>query len=369
MQQGFNRYTTMEKKRLEVFEELKKQLLNFPRDTLYDKYLDTIVNEQLKKIKYSDDIFEPEKLSRQYIYAKARGVNEDTVDSQTAKNSINTKKLNLELGKFIRSQPDCKQAFDDIGYMPVVIASLSGGGAKNRALLWMDIEAIKDDSLKQEQILDTTSLDIDEEIEEDDDLGVITYERKPEPEIKPSLFTWLFFKKGELKLRSFSGVLLMLLLMLSFVADILIAIFSILVIFLLSDLPSFKLWQVMVILLMIPIAYLNWRYFFMPLYMLPYNRVIKAPMFFANINVDNADIEMYRDKGRLNVARITEFTAICPICSGVILLANGKPDQKPPLVGRCKEAPHAHVYSFDRMTMKGYFLGVPDYLADKVLDS
>ena len=101
----------------------------------------------------------------------------------------------------------------------------------------------------------------------------------------------------------------------------------------------------------------------MPLQSLPQHRVIKAPMFFANINDDNADIEMYRNKDKLNIARVTEFTAVCPICSGVIELANGRSDQKPPLVGRCKEAPHAHVYSFDRMTMKGYFLGVPDYLA------
>lgn len=354
----------MENKRLEVFEEFKRQLLNFPRDTLYDKYLDTIVSAQLKKIRYSDDSFEPEKLSRQYVYAKAKGVNEDSVDSQTAKNSIKTTKLNSELDKFINSQPDCKQAFDNIGYMPVVIASLSSGGAKNRALLWMDIEPVRDDGYELEQMLDTTSLDADEQVEDKEDLSFVTYERKPESEIKSALFTRLFFKKGKLKLRSFSGVLLMLLLMLSFFIDILIAIFSILVLFLLSDLPSFKLWQVMVLLLLIPVAYLNWRYFFMPLYQLPYHRVIKAPMFFANINVDNADIEMYRNKDKLNIARITEFTAICPICSGVIELANGRPDQKPPLVGRCKEAPHAHVYSFDRMTMKGYFLGVPDYLAD-----
>ena len=155
----------------------------------------------------------------------------------------------------------------------------------------------------------------------------------------------------------------MILLMLSFLVDIFIAIFSLLVILLLSDLPSFKLWQVMLFVAFIPVAYLNWRYFFMPLYRLPYYRVVKAPMFFANINVVNADIEMYWDKDKLNVARVTEFTAICPICSGLIELANGKPDQKQPLVGRCRESPHAHVYSFDRMTMKGYFLGVSDYLA------
>ena len=349
----------MENKHLEVFEELHDQLLNYPRNTLWDEYLKIIVREQLKQFKYSDSGFEPEKLSRQQIYARAKKTDENRVDSQTAKNAVKTSKLKSTLTAFIDSQPDCKKAFLQLGYRPIIVASTSDGGSKNKALLWMDIQAINSANVEQEHIDEVSLLETDED-SDDEDLSFVTYERKPESEIKPSLFTKLFFKKGKLKLRSFSGVLLMLLLMLSFVADILITIFSILVILLLSDLPSFRLWQVMVLLLLIPVAYLNWRYFFMPLYVLPHHRVIKAPMFFANINVDNADIEMYRDKDKLNIARITEFTATCPICSGVILLASGKPDQMPPLVGRCKEAPHAHVYSFDRMTMKGYFLGVPN---------
>ena len=354
----------MENKHLDVFEELHDQLLNYPRNTLWDEYLKIIVREQLKQFKYSDSGFEPEKLSRQQIYARAKKTDENRVDSQTAKNAVKTSKLKSTLTAFIDSQPDCKKAFLQLGYKPIIVATTSDGGSKNKALLWMDIQAINSANVEQEHIDEVSLLETDED-SDDEDLSSVTYERKPESEIKPSLFTKLFFKKGKLKLRSFSGVLLMLLLMLSFVADILIAIFSILVILLLSDLPSFRLWQVMVLLLLIPVAYLNWRYFFMPLYVLPDHRVIKAPMFFANINVDNADIEMYRNKDKLNIARITEFSATCPICSGVIQLANGKPDQKQPLVGRCKESPHAHVYSFDRMMMKGYFLGVPNYLQDK----
>ena len=64
------------------------QLLNYPSDTLWDKYLQIIVNEQLKKIEYSDEGFEPEKLSRQQIYAKAKNVDEKRVDSQLAKNAV-----------------------------------------------------------------------------------------------------------------------------------------------------------------------------------------------------------------------------------------------------------------------------------------
>ena len=354
----------MENNHLVVFNELHDQLMNYPRDTLWDTYLKIIVSEQLRKIEYSDEAFEPEKLSRQQIYAKAKNIDEKSVDSQTAKNAVKTTKLKSTLKAFINDQPDCKKAFNDIGYLPEVISSLSEGGAKNRTLVWMSIKAIENEEVDEEQIAGSAVIDSDD-IEDDEYLSSVTYERKAASEIKPSLFTRLFFKKGELKILSFRGVLLMVLLMLSFLLDIFIAIFSLLVILLLSDLPNFKLWQAIIFVAFIPLAYLNWRYFFVPLYRLPYYRVVKAPMFFANINVVNADIEMYWDKDRLNVARVTEFTATCPICSGLIELADGKPDQKQPLVGRCREAPHAHVYSFDRMSMKGYFLGVSNYLIIK----
>lgn len=359
----------MENKHLDVFNELNSQLLNYPRNTLWDEYLKIIVKEQLKQFKYSQIGFEPEKLSRQQIYARAKKIEDSKVDSQTAKNAVNTSKLKANLEAFINSQPDCKKAFLQLNYRPIIIASTSDGGPKNKALIWMDIEAIYEGEVQHEQILKATGVDSDGDTEDEyaEDLNSITYERKAASEIKPSLFTKLFFKKGELRILSFRGILLMILLMLSFLVDIFIAIFSLLVILLLSDLPNFKLWQAIIFVAFIPLAYLNWRYFFVPLYRLPYYRVVKAPMFFANINVVNADIEMYWDKDKLNVARVTEFTATCPICSGLIELANGKPDQKQPLVGRCREAPHAHVYSFDRMSMKGYFLGVSDYLKNSNL--
>ena len=354
----------MKNKHLTVFNELHDQLLNYPRDTLWDKYLQIIVNEQLRKIEYSDEGFEPEKLSRQQIYAKAKNTDERKIDSQLAKNAVKISKLELTLAAFIENQPDCKRAFIDLGYQPIIVTSASGGGSKNKTLIWMDIEVIESEDVAQEQIDGASAVESDEELE---DVSSVTYERKATSDIKLSLLVRLFFKKGELKMLSVSGVSLMLLLILSALVDIFIVIYSILVLLLLSDLPSFKLWQAIVFVVFIPVAYLNWRYFLMPLQSLPQHRVIKAPMFFANINDDNADIEMYRNKDKLNIARVTEFTAVCPICSGVIELANGRPDQKVPLVGRCKEAPHAHVYSFDRMTMKGYFLGVSDYLKNSNL--
>lgn len=354
----------MKNNHLAVFSELHDQLLNYPRDTLWDKYLKIIVSEQIKKIGYSEDEFEPEKLSRQQIYAKAKNIDEKRVDSQTAKNAVKTAKLKATLEAFIDDQPDCKKAFIDLGYKPTIVTSPSGGGSKNKTLLWMEIQAIKNEAVEHIDEAALVNIDTDDDIESIDDISSITYERKATSDIKPSLFTKLFFRQGELKMLSFKGILLILMLLLSFFLDILIAIYAVFVVMLMNEIPNLKLWQAFLYAILIPVAYLNWRYFFLPLYSLPFERVVKAPMFFANVNVDNADIEMYRDADRLNVARVTEFTATCPICSGTVILAQGKPDQKQPLVGRCKEAPHAHVYSFDRMTMKGCFLGVPGYLAN-----
>ena len=91
-------------------------------------------------------------------------------------------------------------------------------------------------------------------------------------------------------------------------------------------------------------------------------RVIKEPLMFGSANTDNADMEMYKGDSKFRIARITAFVSTCPICSAHIELDYGKPDHKELLIGRCRESPLAHVYSFDRDTLKGFFLGHEGYL-------
>ena len=110
-------------------------------------------------------------------------MNKNTVSSQVAKNKIKTDRLNVELKKFIESQPDCEQAFKDIGYLPEVISSVSEGGAKNETYVWMSIKAIENEELEQRQIDGFVVLESDD-IEDDKDLSIIIYERKREPFLK-----------------------------------------------------------------------------------------------------------------------------------------------------------------------------------------
>ena len=77
---------------------------------------------------------------------------------------------------------------------------------------------------------------------------------------------------------------------------------------------------------------------------------------------DNADMEMYKGDSKFRITRITAFQSVCPICSVQIQIDYGKPDHKELLFGRCRESPLAHVYSFDRDTLKGFFLGHEGFL-------
>lgn len=55
--------------------------------------------------------------------------------------------------------------------------------------------------------------------------------------------------------------------------------------------------------------------------------------------------------------KLTKYVALCPICNAKVELARGEPDFPRRVIGRCKESPREHVFSFDRVTKLGSFLG------------
>ena len=72
--------------------------------------------------------------------------------------------------------------------------------------------------------------------------------------------------------------------------------------------------------------------------------------------VDHADFEMYRDRERNHLTRLTQFRGIYPICSADAVLRTDQSDHNLQLVGHSVESPFAHVYSFDRVLMTGLLL-------------
>lgn len=58
----------------------------------------------------------------------------------------------------------------------------------------------------------------------------------------------------------------------------------------------------------------------------------------------------------LREIRISIYSAECPICDGNVFIDNGKNEFKGRLIGKCRKAQTEHVFSFDHVTKKGYFL-------------
>lgn len=74
--------------------------------------------------------------------------------------------------------------------------------------------------------------------------------------------------------------------------------------------------------------------------------------------IEPAQIEIWRN-GDIVEWRIVRYVATCPVCAAPMQVDRGEPDFPRRLVGRCRESPREHVYSFDRITRLGRALISP----------
>jgi len=91
------------------------------------------------------------------------------------------------------------------------------------------------------------------------------------------------------------------------------------------------------------------------------NRISLAPDWALKDHDPGTTIEIIGDRsiGETPVIKIRRYTAECPICGGMLRVAEGEPDFEQRLVGRCTNSPREHVYSFDRQTKRGRPLITP----------
>jgi len=193
--------------------------------------------------------------------------------------------------------------------------------------------------------------------EQERDFRQIIYRRSETGEVKPSLPLRLIFRQGQLKNRSWRGVLLFGV----FLTGLLLwLVWFLLGIWGVADFEkALSLRQLGLTAFLILCSWIIWAGTYRPLIRLVDERVVKATTALVAMFEDSAEIEMHRDSQKHQWTRFVRFSGDCPICGGRVLLAEGKPDHKLPLVGRCGESPYAHVFSFDRVRLKGTYLG-PD---------
>ncbi|MBF7731106.1 hypothetical protein [Pseudomonas sp. N040] len=224
-------------------------------------------------------------------------------------------------------------------HRPVIGSNDSKGGKGIQRTYWLDVEAIPPDELG-EQVLDFERIE---------------YRRTEAGEVKPSWLLRMVFSNGELKNRSGRGLSLLILVLLgmAFWGLYLLAGF-----WRVSGLSEpITLRQLIEIAFIALCSWFVWKNFFRPWIELVDHRVVKAPQTMLAFGEDEAEIEMHCDSAKNQWTRFVRFTGDCPLCSGRVLLMPGKPEHSLPLVGRCSESPHAHVFSFDRTRLSGVYVG------------
>lgn len=86
-------------------------------------------------------------------------------------------------------------------------------------------------------------------------------------------------------------------------------------------------------------------------------RIIKAPEVLVSFREHNVLMELMKEpEGDTKRIRLVRYAGTCPICSAKVEIVDGKKEFPNRFVGRCEESPAEHVFSFDRMTLKGELL-------------
>ena len=291
---------------------------------LFEKTIENYENGFEEKVTYS----------RQQLKVAVDGkLSAERMDSKELGKWINDSRLNDFLKCIIQRH---RAVFDELGYIPFVNTNDTKGGKGNERIYWLEIKKF------------TAEVDENHETFED---NIVHYERSNPADIKLSWLYKFIFKNGELRNKSLRGLLMITVLFGSVIGwAAYVFIFSLVLV---QDEQSFTSLDLFWITCLSFFSFIMFKYWAIPLWNLPEHRVIKAPMSLISFSEDHADLEMYRDKDRNQITRVTKFKGTCPICTSDVILKDGKPDQKMPLVGRCVESPFAHVFGFDRVTLKG----------------
>ncbi|MNF65140.1 hypothetical protein D3C84_468930 [compost metagenome] len=184
--------------------------------------------------------------------------------------------------------------------------------------------------------------------------STVTYRRSAQGSIKPSLPARLFLRDGVMRNLSVRGITFLSTILLGSV--IWMAMLGVMLLGLGLREGPITMGSLITLALTVLGFVFVWKQAYTPWFRVIDDCVVKAPLWITAFGVDGCELEMFRhDKYRWT--RLVRFSTDCPICGSNVELQPGKPDQNYPLVGRCVESPHAHVYSFDRMTLRGVYLG------------
>jgi len=96
-----------------------------------------------------------------------------------------------------------------------------------------------------------------------------------------------------------------------------------------------------------------WRMFARPMVWLLEDRIIPASELWVAWNEANAQLELTKDEHGHRCLQLVRYSAVCPVCAGTLELRYAQEPNTRRLLGCCAEAPHDHVFTFDRISRSG----------------
>jgi hypothetical protein len=107
------------------------------------------------------------------------------------------------------------------------------------------------------------------------------------------------------------------------------------------------------LVVMATLAWFVWRTFVRPMVWLLEDRIIPATEMWVGWNEANAQLELTKDERGDRRLQLVRYNAVCPVCAGTLELRYAQGANTRRLLGCCTEAPHDHVFTFDRISRSG----------------
>ena len=106
-------------------------------------------------------------------------------------------------------------------------------------------------------------------------------------------------------------------------------------------------------LLIAVLGWVVWRISIRPVLWLIDDRIALATELWVAWGEETAQLELALDERKRRCLQLVRYSAVCPICAGTVELRYAQGPNRRRLVGCCSEAPHEHLYSFDRILRVG----------------
>lgn len=274
----------------------------------------------------------------------------DADDFDASKRWVERAKLNT----FVEARASSiREHFRRAGFSEALWPTRRSPGGKHRATWHLEASPIPPEADPAESARPTTPPNLGESPPLNQPWIQIDYELTPPGGVRPAWLVRPLIGSGRFLTHSWRGLL--------WVAALLVPLlyiaFNVLSAFgygyvkrplLTSDLVT--------LLLLASVSWLVWHMFIRPMLWLLDDRIVPVKELWVALGEDNAQLELALDEGKRRHLQLVRYSAVCPLCAAKVELRYSQGLNRRQLVGCCAEAPHDHVFSFDRVLRRGQLI-------------